>query len=220
MREVSPITAPAPPPGEPPGVMDVYFPPESSIATWYQGKAGTSTGAGFSLTLGLLAILCFFTVIGGTVLGAGAVVAGHRARSRIRPYGTRRQNGMALAGLVAGYTGIAASLLVVLGIYQFSRTFDRGRLTKTETNIATLTAYIDVYIRKNNGQPPAMTDGLRALIIKRIVTDESLLTDPWGASMHYQIPGTRSKDRFDVWSSGPDRVSGNGDDIGNWQPPD
>ena len=40
--------------------------------------------------------------------------------------------------------------------------------------------------------------------------------DPWGEQLQYVYPGTRNKGSYDLWSKGPDKQSGTGDDIGNW----
>jgi general secretion pathway protein G len=102
----------------------------------------------------------------------------------------------------------------------YSSIMDRGRITKMEGNIATIVSYIQIYTTKSNGQPPSQAAGLRALVTKRILTDEGLLTDPWGEPVEYKVPASRSKDKFDIWSKGPDKITGNEDDIGNWTPPD
>ena len=98
----------------------------------------------------------------------------------------------------------------------YSSIMNQGRATKAEANINTIASYIQMYTTKNNGQPPSQAAGLRALVTKRILTDENLLTDPWGEPVEYKVPGTRSKDKFDIWSKGADKTSGNEDDIGNW----
>jgi general secretion pathway protein G len=102
----------------------------------------------------------------------------------------------------------------------YSSIMDRGRITKMEGNIATIVSYIQIYTTKSNGQPPSQAAGLRALVTKRILTDEGLLSDPWGEPVEYKVPASRSKDKFDIWSKGPDKITGNEDDIGNWTPPD
>ena len=93
-----------------------------------------------------------------------------------------------------------------------------GPMTKMEGNIGTLTSYLQIYSAKNGGEVPSNNSGLRALLIKRILTDESLLTDTWGEPVQYAAPARRSEGRFDVWSKGPDKISGTDDDIGNWIP--
>ena len=40
--------------------------------------------------------------------------------------------------------------------------------------------------------------------------------DPWGNDYNYATPAQKSGGGYDVWSSGPDKQSGTGDDIGNW----
>ena len=40
--------------------------------------------------------------------------------------------------------------------------------------------------------------------------------DPWGEVYQIRVPGTHNTSRFDVYSKGPDKQDGSGDDIGNW----
>lgn len=112
---------------------------------------------------------------------------------------------LAIIGLLMGGAAVGYSTIM-----------DRGRVTKMEGNIVQILGHIQAYTVKNNGQPPSQAVGLRALVTKRYITDDSLLTDPWGEPVEYNVPNKRSKDRFDIWSKGPDRISGNEDDIGNW----
>jgi len=98
----------------------------------------------------------------------------------------------------------------------YSSIMDRGRITKMKGNIGTLVGYIQTYSVESRGQPPSQAAGLRALVTKRILGDDELLIDPWGEPVEYKVPSSRSKDKFDVWSKGPDKISGNEDDIGNW----
>jgi general secretion pathway protein G len=49
------------------------------------------------------------------------------------------------------------------------------------------------------------------------------IKDPWATTpltiahvYNYQTPGTNNTISFDLWSNGPDGVSGNADDITNW----
>lgn len=88
--------------------------------------------------------------------------------------------------------------------------------TPMERNIGQLSSYIQIYATKNNGRPPSAAAGLRALISKRILTDEGILTDPWGEPVEYELPAIRSRDKFDIFSKGSDKIAGNEDDIGNW----
>ena len=48
-----------------------------------------------------------------------------------------------------------------------------------------------------------------------------LPTDPWGNKYYYEYPTTKTADNTPaIWSSGPDKISGNNDDIRNWNPAD
>ena len=58
--------------------------------------------------------------------------------------------------------------------------------------------------------------GLRALITGNITNDEGILIDPWGEPMQYVTPARRSKDKFDIFSKGKDKLENTDDDIGNW----
>jgi general secretion pathway protein G len=62
-------------------------------------------------------------------------------------------------------------------------------------------------------------EGLNALLEASLTDDDSLFEDPWGNTVMYRMPGIRSGDKFDVYSTGHDGIDGNGDDIGNWEPP-
>ncbi len=40
--------------------------------------------------------------------------------------------------------------------------------------------------------------------------------DPWGEPYQYRYPGTHGNGTYDLYSKGPDKADGTGDDIGNW----
>lgn len=74
------------------------------------------------------------------------------------------------------------------------------------------------------GRYPTTEEGLKALLeAPEAVSDRwkgpyvrNLPADPWGNPYQYRCPAVKSKDGYDVWSSGPDGKSGTEDDIGNW----
>src|SRR5579871_3665304 len=71
--------------------------------------AKTSGLAIWSLVLGILSLMCFsiFAAIPG-------VICGHKAQTRIKNSGgTLTGNGLAIAGLVTGYLGIAWAIFVI-----------------------------------------------------------------------------------------------------------
>jgi general secretion pathway protein G len=108
--------------------------------------------------------------------------------------------GLLMGGVAVGYRSI----------------MNNGRETKAKANIGTIQALLMQYSVRFKGFPPG-TVGLRALITKGITDDEGLFTDPWGNPVMYKTPGTRSGDKFDVYSMGKDGIDGNDDDIGNWE---
>jgi general secretion pathway protein G len=82
--------------------------------------------------------------------------------------------------------------------------------------------------RTHMGDYPSTAEGLNALITAPgskagswhgpYITDGKVPIDPWNEPYQYQYPGTKSKVGYDLWSKGPDKQSGTGDDIGNWDP--
>ena len=74
---------------------------------------------------------------------------------------------------------------------------------------------------------PSTAEGLQALITAPstradrwhgpYITETKVPTDPWGEPYQYEYPGKRVKGMYDLWSKGPDKQSGTGDDIGNWE---
>jgi len=82
-----------------------------------------------------------------------------------------------------------------------------------------LSTAIQAYQLNNNSYPPS----LDALVNKPsdatnwrgpYLTKPAI--DPWGELYQYRSPGSHNTTRFDVWSKGPDKQDGTGDDIGNW----
>jgi general secretion pathway protein G len=80
--------------------------------------------------------------------------------------------------------------------------------------------------RINMGSFPSTSEGLQALVTPPAsnadnwrgpyIADGKLPNDPWGEPYQYAYPGTHNKNGYDIWSKGPDKQSGTGDDIGNW----
>ena len=77
------------------------------------------------------------------------------------------------------------------------------------------------------GQPPTNEQWLEALVIAPPNLPNSARwggpyievftssIDPWGNEYQYRTPGYNGR-KFDIWSYGPDGISGTDDDIGSW----
>lgn len=90
----------------------------------------------------------------------------------------------------------------------------------------TLKTPLFTYSLKMGGYPTT-AEGLNALITapadkadrwgpQPYVTESKIPPDPWGEPYQYASPGTHNKSTYDLWSKGPDKISGTDDDIGNW----
>lgn len=71
-----------------------------------------------ALVLGILAILTFFTLVGGVLFGLLAIVLGLVGRGRAKR-GEATNGGMALAGVILGVLG----LLIVAGLFAVGASF-------------------------------------------------------------------------------------------------
>jgi len=130
----------------------------------------------------------------------------------------------------AGYTlfeimlvmGIIA-VLVGSAIYLLVGNIDVARESRVEADLQAIGTQLRVY-EMQNLRPPSTEQGLRALVTRpssepvprrwRQLLEEVPL-DPWGEEYVYYYPGKKNPQGFDLFSKGPDRQEGGGDDIGN-----
>ncbi len=122
---------------------------------------------------------------------------------------------LAILGLLAG-----------LAIQKFGNVFDNAKKDTVGLFVNTsMKVPLESY-RMHMGDYPSTQEGLQALITPPsnradrwrgpYVESSKIPVDPWGEQYKYAFPGTHNKDRYDIWSSGPDHQSGTDDDIGNW----
>ena len=117
-------------------------------------------------------------------------------------------------------------LLVSLAVTNVGNLFggaqkDVAKMFVNESMKAPLFSY-----QMNMGSYPTTAEGLQALITPPAskterwrgpyLMDSKLPVDPWGEPYQYRYPGVKNKDRYDLWSKGPDKTDGTEDDIGNW----
>ena len=133
----------------------------------------------------------------------------------------------------AGFTLIEImAVVVIMGMLMatlavgISGQIDKARVSTTRVKITRLEQALEFY-QMDNARFPTSDQGLEALVSKpssppvpRAYTPggylkREALTDPWGQSFEYRIPGSNNAHSFDLWSLGPDGVEGN-DDIANW----
>lgn len=120
--------------------------------------------------------------------------------------------------------GIIA-LLVGAGIYQLTGVLDSGKEKRVKADITTLMGALSTY-ELSNGVLPTTQQGIMSLTEKpssRPVPAnwrpylKKLILDPWQNPYNYRRPATKDKGPYDVYSSGPDGIADNADDIGSWQ---
>lgn len=111
--------------------------------------------------------------------------------------------------LVTVIIGILAGMVVA--------TFG-GRVHETQVrvakgDIATLGNAVELYALDHNDIYPATLDELLASVNQTRAYIKEARTDPWGNPYNY-VPGTSTKlADYQIFSSGPDGVPGNADDV-------
>ncbi|MFN7177967.1 type II secretion system major pseudopilin GspG [Hyphomonas sp.] len=138
----------------------------------------------------------------------------------------QKQAGFSLIELmvVVFIMGLLATLIIV----NVAPVGDRSRVSKARADIASLESALEQYSLDLYTYPTA-AQGLEALSVAPAGVDLSLYRqggyirrvqlDPWGNPYQYQIPGTRSGGRYDLFSFGADGIPGGEGpdaDIGNW----
>lgn len=102
--------------GEPSPVPASPYAPPATDPGGVPGPAdpGTNSFAVVSLVCGILSLV-FFCLCGGIFLGVPAVIFGHLSLNQLNAEGNRQDGrGMAVAGLVCGYCGLAITLFFML----------------------------------------------------------------------------------------------------------
>lgn len=85
-----------------------------------------------------------------------------------------------------------------------------------------------VRYRIDLGDYPSTAEGMQALLTAPAgkaerwhgpyidASGDRVPVDPWGEPYQYRYPGVKNKDSYDLFSKGPDKTEGTGDDVGNW----
>ncbi len=120
---------------------------------------------------------------------------------------------------------IVVVIIGILASFVLPRFFgktEEARVTATSAQIAALETALRAY-NMDNGKFPTMDQGLAALLEKTekgkgpyLENTRTLPKDQWENDFRYLIPGDKNPD-YDLWSCGPDGVTGTEDDVGNWR---
>lgn len=116
------------------------------------------------------------------------------------------------------------ALLVGAAVVNFGGVLEGGKKTTSKGHISGIISALRAY-EVDNMFLPTSEQGLSALVEKPTGRPapnnwspklKKLPIDPWGNPYNYRRPGTKDKTGFDVYSAGPDGITGNADDIGSW----
>ena len=135
------------------------------------------------------------------------------------------QNGFTLIELMVVI--VIIGILTTVVVLNVLPDVDKAAITRARADVATLETALTSY-KADVMQFPTTTQGLAALKATPIDLPAPeryrpggyvlrLPADPWGHAYQYASPGRHGP--FDVWSLGPDGLTGPGgeaDDIGNW----
>jgi len=109
--------------------------------------------------------------------------------------------------LVLGIIG----LLVGVAVVSFGGVMDTGKKKSSLGQISGIVSAIRTYEIDTMKLPTS----LQVLVDKGKL--KKLPEDGWGKPYLFRRSGAKSKDGFDVYSSGPDGIPNNADDIGSWE---
>jgi len=118
------------------------------------------------------------------------------------------------------------ALLATIAIVNMGGVFDTAGDATARAQIQNLNVALLSY-RSKAGNYPTVDQGLKALTVRptteplpRAWTSilDTLPKDPWGKDYIYEMPGRHHPESYDLYSAGPNRMPGDVDDIGNWDP--
>ena len=86
--------------------------------------------------------------------------------------------------------------------------YNAMKISESQSRLRSIATSLCMYFFEKRSYPIRLTD---------CVPDRSDRKDSWGTPINYKFPGNRYPEDFDLWSSGPDKISGTPDDI--WKAP-
>jgi len=135
------------------------------------------------------------------------------------------QSGFTLLEMILVVSIIA--VLLGVAINRMGGALDFGKEVRVKGDIQCLANALRMYTAQN-GFFPTTEQGLKALVEQptseprprqwRCAFDDGKVPrDPWDNDYNFLCPGKHNIKSFDIFSSGPDRLPGTADDIGNWE---
>lgn len=113
--------------------------------------------------------------------------------------------------------------LAAIVVPRFARRSEDARITAARADIANLEVALDAF-EIDIGRYPSTEEGLAALVKAPADTTawrgpylkRDIPNDPWGTPYVYECPGRHNTEDYDLYSFGPNKQDGGGDDIDNW----
>lgn len=137
-----------------------------------------------SLVLGILSLLGL-----SCLTGIPAIICGHMARARQKQAGYP-SGGVALAGLITGYTGTVLiafiALLASIAVPVYGRAREKAQLVRSMANAKQIVAACQLYQADHGGEFPPNLDALTQYDPTRFANrPDSFLVDPLNPQMGY-----------------------------------
>jgi general secretion pathway protein G len=177
-----------------------------------------------------IASLPLTCILIGPFAGLIALILGLMALRTInRAPASYRGKGWAITGLVTGAVGLifgtimVASMVVPMLAYVglAGRAAEEARMANCQADMSNIERALSTF-EIDTGRYPTTGEGLAALMtppagIKGWTGPylQKLPVDPWGMPYIYTYPSAHTTGLFDLYSFGPDKVEGGGDDIVN-----
>ena len=111
--------------------------------------------------------------------------------------------------LVTVIIGILASMVVVT----FGGRVLESQVRAAKGDITSVSTAIDLYALDHNDTYPSALDMLTAAVNGKRSYVRDLPIDPWGNPYNYKPATSALAADYDIWSSGPDGIPGNEDDV-------
>ena len=117
------------------------------------------------------------------------------------------------------------AILAGLVVPRFASRPEQARIVAAKADIATIDMALSAF-QIDVGRFPTNEEGLRALVEqpanangwREPYLSRGVPKDPWEMPYVYRYPGQHNTYGYDLFSYGPDKQEGGGDDIDNWSP--